>query len=103
VTKTYEKSRKVILGVFSLFHSSNFGASGNLSLFTNDRVDQLLEAARESIVEKARIYYYAEVQENLQKKHRGYYYTSQMKRGVRTDVRGFEVSPTYFGNVYFLD
>ncbi|MCL2559514.1 MAG: ABC transporter substrate-binding protein [Turicibacter sp.] len=53
-------------GLYSLFHSNMFGASGNLSFFNHPRIDELLDAARREPTPETRLTMYREVEEILQ-------------------------------------
>lgn len=48
---------------YNLFHSSSVGPTGNFSFYQNEKVDKLIEAARNEINEDRRIEIYAELQE----------------------------------------
>jgi peptide/nickel transport system substrate-binding protein len=50
-------------GLYSPFHSSQFGGAGNLTFFANSRVDELLDLGRTSADEQERLAAYHEVQE----------------------------------------
>lgn len=50
-------------GLYPLFHSSQFGAAGNRSFYKNDRVDELLTAAKTETDPAVRKTLYAEAQE----------------------------------------
>lgn len=50
-------------GLYPLFHSSQFGAAGNRSFYKNDRVDELLNAAKAETDSDARVAMYKEAQE----------------------------------------
>ena len=49
-------------GLYPLFHSEQFGAAGNRSFYKNDRVDELLSAAKGEIDVEARKAMYEEAQ-----------------------------------------
>ncbi len=51
--------------MYALFHSSNIGAPGNRSFFSNDEVDELLDLGRQESDPELRAQYYREVQEKL--------------------------------------
>ncbi|AXF55658.1 ABC transporter substrate-binding protein [Salicibibacter kimchii] len=52
-------------GMYSLFHSDNFGAPGNRSFYENEEVDELLEDARQEEDEETREELYSDIQEIL--------------------------------------
>ncbi|SDI54221.1 glutathione ABC transporter substrate-binding protein [Natribacillus halophilus] len=52
-------------GMYSLFHSDNFGAPGNRSFYENEEVDDLLDEAREEEDEETREELYSEIQQIL--------------------------------------
>lgn len=52
-------------GMYALLHSSNHGAAGNRAFYTNERVDELLDAGRTETDPSARELLYHEVQEYL--------------------------------------
>lgn len=93
--------------MFPLFHSSNHGASGNQTWFNNARVDELLEAARSTSDQEARLAYYHEAQEIIHEEapwvilNQNYVYVVS-----QSNVRGLYISPTqshFFGDIYFVD
>ncbi|MDW7730704.1 MAG: glutathione ABC transporter substrate-binding protein [Bacillota bacterium] len=51
--------------MYALFHSSNIGAPGNRSFFSNDEVDQLLDLGRQESDPELRAQYYRDAQEKL--------------------------------------
>lgn len=53
--------------LFPLFHSSNIGASGNRSRFSNKEIDALLEKAISTIDEKRRLELYKEIESRIHK------------------------------------
>ncbi|SDI54237.1 glutathione ABC transporter substrate-binding protein [Natribacillus halophilus] len=52
-------------GMYSLFHSDNFGAPGNRAFYENEEVDELLDEARQETDEQTREELYAELQQIL--------------------------------------
>ena len=89
-------------GLHPLFHSSNFGESGNRSFYHNEEVDELLEAARYTSEQDEREVYYHTVQEIINSDVPWVYLqTRENVSGVRNWVQGFEHHPTgsYFLNV----
>ncbi|CAG9621807.1 glutathione ABC transporter substrate-binding protein [Sutcliffiella rhizosphaerae] len=52
-------------GLYALFHSSQFGTPGNRSFYKNDRVDELLDAARSETDQAQRDVAYKEISEIL--------------------------------------
>ncbi|MBE4910484.1 glutathione ABC transporter substrate-binding protein [Bacillus luteolus] len=52
-------------GLYALFHSKNFGSPGNRSFYKNERVDELLDLARQNPDQDARNEAYKEISEIL--------------------------------------
>ena len=93
--------------MFPLFHSSNHGASGNQTLFDNPRVDELLDAARSTSDQEARLAYYHEAQEIIHEEAPWVILNQNNVHVVlQNNVQGLDISPTqghFFGPVYFTD
>ena len=94
-------------GLFPLFHSSNHGAPGNRTFFANERVDYLLDLARNSFDEEVRLTAYLEVQEIIMEEAPMVFLASgSVMMSARNNVHGLEPTPTsipMFHNVYFSD
>ncbi|MCL2559576.1 MAG: ABC transporter substrate-binding protein [Turicibacter sp.] len=94
-------------GLFPLFHSSNHGAPGNRTFFANDRVDELLDLARNSFDEDVRMAAYFEVQEIINEEAPMVFLASgSVMMATRTNVHGLVPAPTsipMFHTVYFGD
>lgn len=82
-------------GLYALFHSSQFGASGNRTFWGNDRVDELLDLGRVTIDEEARAAAYHEAQELIVADAPWVFLFSQAyANGLRQNVEGFVPHPT---------
>lgn len=81
-------------GMYSLFHSSNFGAPGNRSFYANDEVDEKLSQAREESDEQTRLELYHDVQEILVEEAPMIYTVfDDFRVGVSDQVEGFIQHP----------
>lgn len=89
--------------LFPLFHSQQFGASGNRAFYANDDVDRLLEAARGELDPLKREALYHEAQELIVADAPwAFLFVGESLIGTRSNVRGFIPNPTaihYFNNV----
>jgi len=94
-------------GLYPLFHSDNAGAAGNRTFFANDRVDELLDLARNSFDADVRLAAYLEAQEIiLQEAPMVFLSTGTVIMATGNNVSGFDPTPTsipMFHNVYFVD
>ena len=82
-------------GLFPLFHSSMFGAGGNRAFYSNERVDQLLEQAREELDAEIRLAYYLEIQEIIVRDAPWVFLNvGENVIGLRENVRGFVANPS---------
>ncbi len=87
-------------GLYPMFHSSNAGAPGNRSFFTNEQVDSLLEAARQETDEAKRISLYKEAQGILvEEAPVVYLYHSILLAGLRDELDGFWQYPS---SIFYL-
>jgi len=92
-------------GLYPLFHSSQFGASGNRTFYANDRVDELLTAGRTTTDQDQRLEYYLEAQEIIVEDAPWVFLNvGETLIGARRHVNGFNINPsghhTFYG-VYF--
>jgi len=90
-----------------LFHTSSHGVGGNQTFFSNERVDYLLDYARTTVDEEARVAAYHEVQE-IVREYAPWVVLHQANLfvGTRENVRGVIMMPNqvhFFGNVYFAN
>lgn len=94
-------------GLYPLFHSSQWGAAGNRAFYANDRVDELLDYARGTTDEQARLDAYHEVQEIIMEEAPWVVLNHQLIAiGTQNSVNGFIAYPTNahpFWNVYFTE
>lgn len=94
-------------GLFPMFHSSQRGAAGNRSFFANDRVDELLEAARQTTNEEERLAAYHEVQEIVMDEAAKVWLNhGEVVVGTQDNIVGFSPSPAghhNFATVYFQE
>lgn len=87
-------------GLYPLFHSSSFGEAGNRTFYHNERVDELLDAARSTSDQEERLAYYHEAQEIINDEMPWVYLqTRENVSGIRNWVQGFEHHPT--GSYFF--
>lgn len=86
--------------MYALFHSSQQGAPGNRSFFSNAEVDRLLDAGRQETDQSKRLQYYQEAQELLvELAPMMYLWHQEYLLGVSKSVKNFEMLPT---NIYLL-
>jgi len=92
-------------GLYSLFHSSEFGAGGNRTFYANSRVDELLDLARATADDDEREAYYHEVQELILEEAPWVpINVSESTIGLQNNVKGFVANPNNhhkFSQVYF--
>lgn len=82
-------------GLYSLFHSSQFGAFGNRTYYSNRKVDALLEKGRIEADPEKRITYYLEVQEILHDEAPWIYlWINENVDIARSNVKGFKQHPS---------
>ncbi len=81
-------------GLYPLYHSSAHGGAGNRSFYTDTKMDQMLDAARESVNVEERKALYSDIQIQLQKELPHYpIYVGIQNVGLKKDVKGFQLSP----------
>ena len=81
-------------GLYALFHSSQAGASGNRTFYANDRVDELLDAARVETDPDQRVALYAEAQEIIQEDAPWIFLiVTTEEHGVSDAISGFTPHP----------
>lgn len=79
-------------GTYPLFHSSMHGDPGNRSFFSDDEVDELLEAGRQEADEEARLEIYSELQDKLvETAPMAYIHHQSYLTGLNSSVQGFYV------------
>ena len=79
-------------GTYPLFHSSMHGDPGNRSFFSDDEVDELLEAGRRESDEEARLEIYSELQDKLvETAPMAYIHHQSYLTGLNSSVQGFNV------------
>ena len=92
-------------GLYSLFHSNEFGAAGNRTFYKNERIDELLDLGRATIDEGTRRAYYNEVQEIIVEDAPWVpINVGETTIGTQNNVKGFVINPNSqynFSNVYF--
>lgn len=95
------------IGLFPLFHTSQQGAAGNRVLFSDARVDELLEIGRTNTDPQVRLDAYFEVQEILREQAPWIILIQEQPTvAINNAVQGFIVDPTgsyYLGNLTFVD
>ncbi|MCX7994916.1 MAG: ABC transporter substrate-binding protein [candidate division WOR-3 bacterium] len=86
--------------VYTLFHSKNFGASGNTSFYANPELDQMIESARSEQNLRRRLELYQKI-ENFIVENALWVFISHGVDcyAVQKEIRGFVVDP--FGLVRF--
>jgi peptide/nickel transport system substrate-binding protein len=81
-------------GLYALFHSGQHGAAGNRTFYSNDRVDELLDAARVSADPDVREAAYKEAQEIIREEAPWIFtWTGENLTGTRSNVKGFTQHP----------
>jgi len=86
---------------YALFHSDNHGAVGNRSFYTNEEVDELLDAGRREADPEARLGIYRQVQEMLvEDAPMVYLYHPQWMVAIGNNVEGYRHHPD---NMMLLD
>ncbi|MBM7614615.1 glutathione ABC transporter substrate-binding protein [Alkaliphilus hydrothermalis] len=81
-------------GLYALFHSSQFGDAGNRTFWSNDKVDELLDAARVEADPAKRAEYYSEAQEIIREEAPWVFtYNGENLAGTRKNVKGFKQHP----------
>ena len=92
-------------GLYALFHSSQHGAAGNRTFYSNPRVDALLDAARVTAVPAEREAAYREAQEIITEDAPWIFtWTGENLSGTRSNVKGFSQHPAghhKLAGVYF--
>ncbi len=92
-------------GLYSLFHSTQFGDAGNRTFYANTKVDELLVKGRVSVDKTERQKAYAEVQEIVNSEAPWVFlYNAQYLDGARANVKGFVQHPAghhLLKDVYF--
>ena len=92
-------------GLFPLFHSSQMGAAGNRTFYSNPRVDELLEIGRTSVDPDVREKAYMEAQEIIREDAPWIFtWSGENLTGLRSNVRGFQQHPAghhQLSTVYF--
>ncbi len=86
--------------VYTLFHSKNFGASGNTSFYANEELDKMIESARAEQIPRRRIELYQKI-ENFIVENALWVFISHGVDcyAVQKNIKGFTVDP--FGLVRF--
>ncbi|MGM9974352.1 MAG: glutathione ABC transporter substrate-binding protein [Clostridiaceae bacterium] len=81
-------------GLYSLFHSSQFGDAGNRTFYSNDKIDELLDLGRKSVNPEERVKAYKEVQEIVNDEAPWVFlYNAEYLDGARSNVKGFIQHP----------
>ncbi|MCL1949157.1 MAG: glutathione ABC transporter substrate-binding protein [Turicibacter sp.] len=89
--------------LFPLFHSQQFGASGNRAFYSNPDVDRLLEAARGELDPTARQAYYNEVQDIIvDDAPWAFLFVGESLIGASSSVNGFTPNPTAIHNFNYV-
>lgn len=87
-------------GLYALFHSSQHGAPGNRSFYTNARVDELLDLGRTETDQSVREGYYHEAQEIINDEVPWVFVQDgENLTAIRNSVKGFKHHPT---STFFL-
>lgn len=81
-------------GLYPLFHSSQHGAAGNRTFYSNARVDELLDIGRKSVDPDVREEAYMEVQQIIRDEAPWIFtWAGEDLAGVRSNVKGFQQHP----------
>jgi ABC-type transport system substrate-binding protein len=82
--------------LFPLFHSSNHGAGGNRTRYTNKTVDALIEAGQKSAGRKERDYYYREAERAIVEDIPWVFFWHKTDITIRqTTLRNYRIYPIY--------
>ncbi|MEM6430403.1 MAG: ABC transporter substrate-binding protein, partial [Deinococcota bacterium] len=88
-------------GLYALFHSENFGSTGNRTFWASDRVDELLTLGRTSIDVDARLEAYLEAQEIIAEEAPWVFLSIPTEQnGLRSNVSGFVPHPAGHHRLY---
>ncbi len=88
-------------GLYALFHSSQFGAAGNRTFWSSDRVDELLDLGRQEADADARMAYYAEAQEIIAAEAPWIFLNVTLEfNGWRDNISGFTAHPAGHHRLY---
>lgn len=80
--------------LFPTHHSSSFGAAGNRTFFSDEKVDKLLEKARDTLDKDSRNKIYAEIQEIIVDNHSEVMlFYRDLNAGINKKIKGFELYP----------
>lgn len=91
--------------VFPLFHSKNFGATGNRAFYSNPEVDQMIEEAQMESDQEKRMELYKEIQQKINEDAPWvpvFYGTSCT--GIRADLKGYVMHPAsadHYENLHY--
>jgi len=78
--------------LYPLFHSSQHGAAGNRTFFTNNQVDELLELARQVFDDEERAVYYRELQKLIIEEAPWIFLNEgEALIATRSNVHGYEI------------
>lgn len=87
-------------GLYPMFHSSNAGDPGNRSFLNNDKIDELLQQAREEIDAEKRLNLYEEVQNLIAEEAPiAFLYHSELLAGLHEGVEDFWQYPS---SIFYL-
>jgi len=90
-------------GLYSLFHSSQFGDPGNRTFFSNPRVDELLDLGRAESDPALRLAYYKEAQEIIHNEAPWIFLlVTAEENGLRANIEGFVPHPAGHHRLYNL-
>lgn len=88
-------------GLYALFHSSQFGAPGNRTFWSNERVDELLDLGRRTEDPDQRLEFYLEAQEIIREEAPWIFLLITIEdNGLRDYVAGFEPHPAGHHRLY---
>ncbi|NLG09764.1 MAG: glutathione ABC transporter substrate-binding protein [Deinococcales bacterium] len=88
-------------GLYALFHSSQFGAAGNRTFWSSERVDELLDLGRSEADADSRMAFYAEAQEIIAEEAPWIFLNVTLEfNGWRDNVSGFTPHPAGHHRLY---
>jgi peptide/nickel transport system substrate-binding protein len=88
-------------GLYSLFHSTQFGSAGNRTFYANDRVDELLDMGRTTLDSQVRTDAYMEIQEIIAEEAPWIFLNiTEYADGLRKNIQGFKQHPNGTHNLY---
>lgn len=90
-------------GLYPMFHSKSIGSPGNRSFYSNEDVDNLLDAGKVEVNKEKRLKIYQEAQEQIIKDTpHVMLYNSVIIVGAQKDIKGLNIHPVTLHDFYPL-